>query len=82
VYTRGSDPNTDREVGASQDRRANLEAVHLLSLSVKTVPWPATTNPPVNLAHLSTGDFGDSAREFVASNVNPGGSCCTPVAHF
>jgi len=48
----------------------------------ETRKWPATTYPPVNFGHLSTGDFGDSAQEFVASNVNPGGSCCTPATHL
>src|SRR5579884_3434036 len=44
--------------------------------------WPATTNPLSTSRTCSTGDFGDSEREFVAFNANPVGSCCTPAAHI
>lgn len=46
----------------------------------KRSAWPSTTNPPVNFAHLSTGENGDSEAESLASNANPRGSCFTPAA--
>jgi hypothetical protein len=60
-------------------KSGRLVAEILGSYFRKTPPSrPANTNPPVNFAHLSTGENGDSEAEFVASKANPGGLCWTP----
>ena len=70
--------------GASEPglKSSRLVAEILGSYFRKTPPArPANMNPPVNFAHPSTGENGDSEAQFVASKANPGGLCWTPPMH-
>lgn len=78
----------------SGDEARNCEAIAAaLQENVHCPPWSsakfrdssadeAFEEGSDNLAHLSTGENGDSEAESLAANVNPGGSCCTPAAHL